>query len=71
MIIPLLYLSNGVISQMTLEFGENGYESLFKQALTNGINLFCGAGFSVEALDKNGQTLPVGATLLDELKIKF
>ena len=56
---------------MALEFGEIGYESLFKQALSNGISLFCSAGFSVEALDKKGHTLPVGATLLDELKAEF
>lgn len=56
---------------MALEFGEYGYENLFKQSLVNGINLFCGAGFSVEAIDKNGKCLPVGDGLLEELKELF
>ena len=29
-------------------------EEMFKQSLKNGIMLFCGAGFSVEASDKKG-----------------
>lgn len=56
---------------MALDFSNGGYEHLFRQALTDGINLFCGAGFSVEAKDKNGDILPVGAGLLDELKTEF
>lgn len=56
---------------MALDFSNGGYEHLFRQALTDGINLFCGAGFSVEAKDKNGNTLPMGAGLLDELKSEF
>lgn len=56
---------------MALDFSTNGYENLFRQALTNGINLFCGAGFSVEAMDGKGQALPVGAVLLKELQEEF
>jgi len=56
---------------MALDFTTNGFENLFKQALVNGINLFCGAGFSVEASDKKGQALPVGAALLKELQEEF
>lgn len=56
---------------MALDFSISGYENLFRQALVDGINLFCGAGFSVEAKDKNGNALPVGVGLLDELKDEF
>lgn len=56
---------------MALDFGETGFEDLFRQALSSGINLFCGAGFSVEASDQDGQLLPVGAALLEELKLRF
>lgn len=56
---------------MALDFGENGYEGMFKKALKDGINLFCGAGFSVEAEDSEGIKLPVGDDLLKELKTKF
>lgn len=56
---------------MALDFSIGGYENLFRQALANGINIFCGAGFSVEAKDKNGNALPVGEGLLGELKIEF
>lgn len=56
---------------MSLDFSRDGYEELFKNALRQGINLFCGAGFSVESTDYDDLKLPVGAKLLDELKIKF
>lgn len=56
---------------MALDFGTHGYENLFRQSLVNGINLFCGAGFSVEAMDKSGNHLPVGNALLNELKEEF
>lgn len=56
---------------MSLDFKHNGYEAMFRAALAQGINLFCGAGFSVEASDRNGAKLPVGAGLLDELKEIF
>ena len=56
---------------MSLDFSHDGYEELFKSALRQGINLFCGAGFSVESSDYNGLKLPVGAKLLDELKAEF
>lgn len=46
-------------------------EEMFKQSLKNGIMLFCGAGFSVEASDKKGCKLPVGAGLLEELREHF
>lgn len=44
------------------------YEHMFRNALKNGISLFCGAGFSVEAMDANEKKLPVGQALLEELK---
>lgn len=47
------------------------YENEFKNALSNGIVLFCGAGFSVEAKDRKGKKLPLGNELLNELKEKF
>ena len=56
---------------MTLDFSHDGYEDLFRNALRQGINLFCGAGFSVESSDQNGVHLPVGIGLLTELKEKF
>ena len=56
---------------MGLDFKNNGYENLFRKALKQGINLFCGAGFSVEAKDCHGMNLPVGNVLLQELKNKF
>lgn len=42
-------------------------EYSFKAALSKGINLFLGAGFSVLAKDKHGQRLPLGGELLKEL----
>jgi|GEM_PF-847455 len=56
---------------MALDFSENGYEGLFQQALREGINLFCGAGFSLEATDITGTKLPTGEALLKELKEQF
>ena len=56
---------------MPLDFSQGGYENLFRDALSQGINLFCGAGFSVEATDHKGSKLPVGAGLLTELKNIF
>ena len=53
---------------MSLDFSKNGYENLFKQALQNGISLFCGAGFSVEASDSNGQALPRSEEHTSELQ---
>lgn len=47
------------------------YEDLFCVAVQEGLSLFCGAGFSVEAEDRKGEKLPVGAYLLDELKKQF
>ena len=40
-------------------------------AFDNGINLFLGAGFSVEAFDAEDRKLPIGKDLLNELKQKF
>lgn len=56
---------------MPLDFSQDGYENLFKDALAHGINLFCGAGFSVEAVDHANTKLPVGDGLLAELKELF
>lgn len=55
---------------MGLEFGK-GFEALFRQELKNGISLFCGAGFSVEARDDNERLLPCGMGLLNEMKTEF
>lgn len=46
-------------------------QSLFNQALEDGINLFLGAGFSVASTDKQGNNLPIGNALLKELKCIF
>jgi hypothetical protein len=46
-------------------------QNLFNQALINGIDLFCGAGFSVEAKSAEGKFLPIGNTMLNELKSLF
>ena len=43
----------------------------FLDALKNGISLFCGAGFSVLARDANNNYLPIGSSLLNELKEQF
>lgn len=56
---------------MALDFSHNGYEGLFRDALRKGINLFCGAGFSVEASDYSDKKLPIGVALLNELKEVF
>ena len=56
---------------MPLDFSKNGFADSFQQALREGINLFCGAGFSVGAVDIEGHKLPVGAGLLTELKQNF
>lgn len=56
---------------MPLDFSHCGCEHLFRDALREGINLFCGAGFSVEARDVSGNKLPLGAELLEELKAEF
>ena len=45
-------------------------ENLFCAAIQEGISLFCGAGFSVEAKDRKGRNLPVGIGLLDELSLQ-
>ncbi len=50
---------------MAIDFNNFGYENLFREALRDGINLFCGAGFSVEAEDKDGKKLPTGFELLN------
>ena len=42
-------------------------EATFRKAISNGFNLFTGAGFSVLAKDKDGKSLPVASTLTDEL----
>lgn len=47
------------------------HENTLRAAMTNGINLFVGAGFSTLATGLNGKTLPCGSTLLKELQTKF
>ena len=44
-------------------------ENNFRSALSKGINLFLGAGFSVLAKNKDGSHLPLGEGLKDELSI--
>lgn len=46
-------------------------ENNFKQALHNGINLVVGAAFSILAKDSNGDNLPTGSQLMDELNKRF
>ena len=46
-------------------------ENMFKKSLQEGISLFCGAGFSVEAINEKGKKLPVGEQLLQDLKQEF
>ena len=47
------------------------YENMFRDSLQKGISLFCGAGFSVEAMDGDGKCLPIGKELLQELKLEM
>ena len=47
------------------------HEHTFRHALNSGINLFTGAGFSVNALDYAGDTLPTGGELAAELREYF
>lgn len=54
-----------------MKLKEFEYQNLFNAALKNGISLFCGAGFSVEATDTKGLKLPIGNNLLKELKERF
>ena len=46
-------------------------KELFELALKEGINLFVGSGFSVYANDENGERLPTGAGLCNELSREF
>ncbi len=46
-------------------------KNLFTKALSEGVTIFCGAGFSVLARDANGSFLPVGNALLEELRDNF
>lgn len=43
----------------------------FSESIKNGINLFLGSGFSVEAFDEEDKRLPIGNGLLNELKDEF
>lgn len=47
------------------------HENTFRKALTGGINLFLGAGFSVLAQGADRKPLPVGGQLADELVSEF
>lgn len=46
-------------------------EDRFLNRLTSGLNIFTGAGFSVEAQNIEGKNFPIGQGLLEELKEKF
>lgn len=56
---------------MEKDFERFDCKNLFNRALKDGINLFCGAGFSVEAKDSKKNILPVGNMLLADLKKEF
>jgi hypothetical protein len=47
------------------------HEDTLKKALVEGINIFLGAGFSILAQDENGNNLPTGNELVEELVSKF
>lgn len=47
------------------------HQNTLEHAFKNGINLFVGAGFSTLAKDKNGNILPVGSQLGNELAAHF
>lgn len=46
-------------------------ENSLRHYLTDKINLFTGAGFSILAQDMDNKNLPLGSELNEELKIKF
>lgn len=46
-------------------------EHLFNNALSTGINLFVGAGFSILAKDEDGNRLPLGSELSKELAAMY
>lgn len=46
-------------------------ENLFRSNLNSGINLFIGAGFSIEAQNKHGENLLLGEQLAQQLSKKF
>lgn len=46
-------------------------EDTLVKALKEGINLFVGAGFSLLAKNKEGINLPIGETLLNEIRLEF
>lgn len=48
---------------------ENKYS--LSNAISNGINIFVGAGFSIYAKDAFDRELPLGNKLLEELNEKF
>ena len=47
------------------------YENTFKVALSQGVNLFLGSGFSLLAKDRFGRNLPTGNQLRTELINKY
>src|ERR1700674_5864103 len=46
-------------------------EDLFREALSTGLSVFLGAGFSPLANDQKGRPLPVGDQLKSELMTEF
>jgi hypothetical protein len=46
-------------------------ENIFLAALSQGINLFLGAGFSVLAYDRHARPLPIGGQLAEEISKEF
>lgn len=46
-------------------------QNFLEHALSTGINLFVGAGFSILAHDTCGRKIPLGNALRDELSEKF
>ncbi|PVD49995.1 hypothetical protein DC498_21990 [Terrimonas sp.] len=46
-------------------------EEIFRQGLQNGLNLFLGAGFSIDCLNVDNEKIPLGGELAIELAEKF
>lgn len=66
--IKLISCRKGVIIKMIKRFDS---EERFKKRLASGLNIFTGAGFSVEAKNTEGKNFPIGQGLLNELKEIF
>jgi len=54
-----------------MDFKRFDHQNLFEEMVCNKMSLFCGAGFSILAKDKDGKELPLGESLLKELQDFF